>query len=116
MTEKKKAGLPEELAARAGRIADLAKYQAGGIVSRQIIQKQTGSVTLFAFDEGQALSEHTAPFDALVQVLDGGVEITIAGVALTLKAGEAVIMPAHRPHALRALTKMKMLLTMIRQN
>ena len=116
MAERKKAGLPAELAARAGRIADLVKYQSGGIVSRQIIQKQAGSVTLFAFDAGQALSEHTAPFDALVQVLDGSVEVTIAGEPLTLKAGEAVIMPANRPHAMRALTKMKMLLTMVRQS
>ena len=116
MAERKKAGLPAELAARAGRIADLVKYQSGGIVSRQVIQKQAGSVTLFAFDVGQALSEHTAPFDALVQVLDGSVEIILAGEPLTLKAGEAVIMPANRPHAVRALTKMKMLLTMVRQN
>ena len=115
MTEKKKAGLPAELAARVGRLADLAKYQSGGIVSRQLIQKQTGSVTLFAFDDGQALSEHTAPFDALVQVLDGSVELTIAGAPLKLQAGEAVIMPANRPHAVRALTRMKMLLTMIRE-
>jgi len=116
MARKMKAGLPVELAARAGCIADLVDYQSGGIVSRQIIQKQTGSVTLFAFDDGQALSEHTAPFDALVQVLDGSVEITIAGEPLTLKAGEAVIMPANKPHAVRALTKMKMLLTMIRES
>jgi quercetin dioxygenase-like cupin family protein len=114
MPEERKGALPQELAARAGHIGDLARYQAGAIVSRQIIQKKTGSVTLFAFDAGQALSEHTAPFDALVQVLDGKVEITISGEPLTLKAGDAVIMPADHPHALRALTKMKMLLTMIR--
>ncbi|MGD0091714.1 MAG: cupin domain-containing protein [Planctomycetota bacterium] len=114
MAKESKAALPAELAARAAHVGDLAKYQAGGIVSRQIIQKKTGSVTLFAFDEGQALSEHTAPFDAFVQVLDGQVEITIAGKPLTVQAGEAVIMPAGQPHALRALTQMKMLLTMIR--
>ena len=114
MAGKNTAGLPDELAAKAVRIGDLVKYQAGGIVSRQIIQKKVGNVTLFAFDKGQALSEHTAPFDALVQVLDGKVEITIAGEPLTLASGDAVIMPANQPHALRALTKMKMLLTMIR--
>jgi quercetin dioxygenase-like cupin family protein len=107
--------LPEELAARAARLAELVKYQAGGIVSRPIIQKPAGSVTLFAFDEGQALSEHTAPFDALVEVLDGSVEITIAGKPLTLQTGEAVIMPANRPHAVHAPARMKMLLTMVRE-
>jgi len=115
MAGKQKTGLPEELAARAAAMKDLIAYQAGGIVSRQIIQKPVGSVTLFAFDKAQALSEHTAPFDALVQVLDGTVEIAIAGEPLTVKAGQSIIMPANRPHALRALTKMKMLLTMIRQ-
>jgi len=114
MAERKHTGLPEELAARAARIGGLVAYQAGAIVSRQIIQKKLGNVTLFAFDKGQALSEHTAPFDALVQVLDGRAEITIAGEPLTVKAGETIVMPANLPHALRALTKMKMLLTMIR--
>jgi quercetin dioxygenase-like cupin family protein len=114
MPTKTKAGLPEELASKAAHMADLVKYQAGGIVSRQIIQKSVGSVTLFAFDKAQALSEHTAPFDALVQVLDGKVEITVAGVPLELKAGDSIIMPANKPHALRALAKMKMLLTMVR--
>ena len=109
-----KQGLPEELNARAARLEDLTGYQTGSIVSRQIIQKKTGSVTLFAFDKGQALSEHIAPFDAMVQVLDGEVEITISGKPLKLSSGDAAIMPANRPHALRALTKMKMLLTMIR--
>lgn len=114
MAASKKEGLPSELNGKAAHMADLVKYQAGGIVSRQIIQKSVGSVTLFAFDKGQALSEHTAPFDALVQVLDGKVEITIAGVPQELKAGDSILMPANKPHALRALAKMKMLLTMVR--
>lgn len=114
MTPTAKSGVPVELAGQAARMADLVKYQAGGIVSRQIIQKKTGSVTLFAFDKGQALSEHTAPFDALVQILDGKVEITIVGEPLALKAGDSIVMPANKPHALRALAKMKMLLTMVR--
>lgn len=112
MAEKK--SLPEELNARVACMAELVKYQAGSIVSRQIIQKKTGNVTLFAFDKEQALSEHVAPFDALVEVLDGRVEITIRGEPLTVKAGESVIMPANQPHALKAVTKMKMLLTMVR--
>jgi quercetin dioxygenase-like cupin family protein len=113
MATASKSRLPEELNARAARMKDLVTYEKGAIVSRQIIQKQSG-VTLFAFDKDQGLSEHTAPFDALVEVLDGKVLITIAGKPLTVKAGESVIMPANKPHALKALTKMKMLLTMIR--
>jgi quercetin dioxygenase-like cupin family protein len=84
------------------------------VVSREIISKKTGTVTLFAFDEGQGLSEHTAPFDALVYCLDGDVEVTISGNPIQLKPGEMVIMPAHQPHALKALKKFKMLLIMIR--
>ncbi|MCB4756641.1 MAG: cupin domain-containing protein [Elusimicrobia bacterium] len=91
-----------------------ADYQKNSIVSRQIIQKPSGSVTLFAFDEGQELSEHTAPYDALVCVLDGDVEIKIAGEPFRLKAGDTIVMPAHKPHAVRAIRKFKMLLTMIR--
>ena len=95
-------------------IADLISYQEGAVVSRQIVKAETGNVTLFAFDLGQELSEHTAPFDALVHVLDGEVEIRISGKPFTLKAGEAIVMPANEPHAVRALKKFKMLLTMIR--
>jgi len=83
-------------------------------VSRTIIDKKTGTVTLFAFDEGQGLSEHTAPFDALVYLLDGEAEIVISGKSLRLKEGEIVIMPANQPHALKAVKKFKMILTMIR--
>ncbi len=89
-------------------------YQDGAIVSREIVKKPTGSVTLFAFDEGQGLSEHTAPFDALVHVLEGEVEIMISGKARQLKGGEMILMPAHEPHALKAITRYKMMLTMIR--
>jgi quercetin dioxygenase-like cupin family protein len=89
-------------------------YQEGTVVSRTLIDKKTGTVTLFAFSEGQGLSEHTAPFDALVQILDGEVQITISGKPFTLKSGEMIIMPANEPHALKAVGKFKMLLTMIR--
>jgi quercetin dioxygenase-like cupin family protein len=95
-------------------LTDLADYQEGSIVSRTIIDKKTGTVTFFAFDEGQGLSEHTAPFDALVYLLDGEAEIVISGEPFRLKAGEVVIMPANDPHALKATKRFKMLLTMIR--
>ncbi len=96
------------------KLVDLADYQEGSVVSRTIIDKKTGTVTLFAFDEGQGLSEHTAPFDALVYLLDGEAEIVISGKPLHLKGGEMVIMPANDPHALKAITRFKMILTMIR--
>jgi len=94
--------------------ADLVNYQAGSVVSRQLIKNEKGNVTLFAFDQAQGLSEHTAPFDALVQVLEGEAEITISAKPLRAKAGDIVLMPAHQPHALTAITRFKMLLTMIR--
>ena len=100
-----------------GRVIDpaaLIGYQEGAVVSRTLIKKETGTVTLFAFDEGQELSEHTSPFDAMVVVLDGEVEITIAGNPMRLTAGQMVIMPAEKPHALRATRRMKMMLVMIR--
>lgn len=96
------------------RIADLAAYQDGAIVSRILVKRDTGSVTLFAFGAGQELSEHTTPYDALVQVLDGEAAITIAGRPYRLTAGDTIIMPAHQPHAVKAVTAFKMLLTMIR--
>ena len=96
-------------------MADLATYQEGSVVSRQITKDEAGNVTLFAFDEGQELSEHTAPFDALVHVLDGQAEVKISGTPFELNTGDAIIMPADEPHALRAVTKFKMLLTMIRK-
>jgi quercetin dioxygenase-like cupin family protein len=96
------------------RFVDLADYQQGAIVSRTIIDRKTGTVTFFAFDQGQGLSEHTAPFDALVHLLDGEAEITISGKMHRLGAGEMIIMPANEPHALKAMKRFKMILTMIR--
>jgi quercetin dioxygenase-like cupin family protein len=89
-------------------------YQDGSIVSKEIIKKSTGTVTIFAFDQGQGLSEHTAPFDAMVQIVDGEAEIIISGESHHLKEGETIIMPAGKPHALKALTKFKMMLVMIK--
>lgn len=99
---------------RVERVADLVAYQAGAIVSRIVVKRETGNVTLFAFDAGQELSEHTAPYDALVQVLEGEAAITIAGRPYRVGAGEMLLMPAHQPHALKAVAPFKMLLTMIR--
>ncbi len=96
------------------RLIDLADYQKGSIVSRTILDKETGTVTFFAFDEGQGLSEHTAPFDALVFLLDGEAEIVISGKPFRLRGGQMVVMPANVPHALKAITRFKMILTMIR--
>lgn len=96
------------------RLLDLVDYQKGSIVSREIVKKDTGTVTLFAFDQGQGLSEHTAPFDALVTLLEGEAEITISGKPFRLQGGEMIIMPAHQPHALKALNRFKMMLVMIR--
>jgi len=100
--------------AQVAKLADLVGYQEGSIVSRTLIDRKTGTVTLFAFDEGEGLSEHTAPFDALVYVLDGEAEVVISGRSFHLKEGEMVIMPAHEPHSLQALKRFKMLLVMIR--
>jgi len=95
-------------------LVDMVVYQKDAVVSKTIIKKKTGTVTLFAFGQGQGLSEHTAPFDALVQVLDGEVEIKISGKSYNLQQGEIIIMPANEPHALSAVKNFKMLLTMIR--
>ena len=96
-------------------LIDMAAYQDGSIVSRQIVKEDAGNVTLFAFDEGQELSEHTAPFDALVHILDGEAEIRISGQPFHLKDGDMIIMPANDPHAVKAIKRFKMLLTMIRK-
>lgn len=108
--------MPEEpkLETRAYTLADLIDYQAGSVVSRTLIKKPTGTVTLFAFDRGEGLSEHTAPFDAMVWVLDGKAEIAIAGTPQQLAAGEMIVMPANLPHAVKAVARFKMLLVMIR--
>jgi quercetin dioxygenase-like cupin family protein len=95
-------------------LTDLVKYQDGSVVSKTLIKKETGTVTLFAFDQGQGLSEHTAPFDALVCVLDGKVEIMISGTPYVLKTGEMIILPVNEPHSLQAVKRFKMMLTMIR--
>jgi len=92
----------------------LIAYQEGAVVSRTLLEKESGTVTLFAFGGGQGLSEHTAPFDALVQVLDGVAEATVSGNKNLLKAGDFIIMPANEPHALRAVEPFKMLLIMLR--
>jgi quercetin dioxygenase-like cupin family protein len=99
---------------KAAKLADLIEYQEASVVSRTLIDKKAGTVTLFAFDERQGLSEHTAPYDALVEIIDGEAEITISGKKHHLKAGEMIIMPANQPHSLKATVKFKMLLTMIR--
>ncbi len=95
-------------------LENLVNYQEDGVVSKTIIKKETGTVTLFAFDEGDGLSEHTAPFDALVYVIDGEVEITISGEDFRLEKGQTIIMPANEPHALKAVKRFKMMLIMIK--
>ena len=95
-------------------LAHLVDYQEDSVVSRTIVDKNTGTVTLFAFGKGQALSEHTAPFDALVYVLEGEAGITISGESSYLKGGETIIMPADKPHAVEALNRFKMMLVMIK--
>ncbi len=104
----------EELKQEATNLADLVEYQAGSIVSRTLMDKGTGTVTLFAFGKGEGLSEHTAPFDAMVHILDGEAEISISGKLHMLKEGEIIIMPANEPHALKATSRFKMVLTMIK--
>lgn len=104
----------DELKGRVRVLADLIEYQRGAVVSKTLIKQQAGSVTVFAFDEGQELSEHTVPHDALVHVLDGEVEITIAGEVSRVCSGEAIVMPGGRPHAVRAVRSFKMMLAMIR--
>jgi quercetin dioxygenase-like cupin family protein len=96
------------------RLPDLVDYQSGSVVSRQLLKKDAGNVTLFAFAAGQGLSEHTAPFDALVQILDGEATVVIAGTPYALRSGDAIVLPANRPHAVDAVTPFKMALTMIR--
>jgi len=103
------ASKPEILA-----LVDMVSYQDAAVVSRQITKAEAGNVTLFAFDKDQGLSEHTAPFDALVHILEGEAQVTLSGKPFDLKAGEAIIMPANEPHALKAVQRFKMLLTMIR--
>jgi quercetin dioxygenase-like cupin family protein len=96
------------------KMVDIVQYQKGSIVSKTLLDKKTGTVTLFAFDENQSLSEHTAPFDALVHLLDGEAEVSISGIPIKLNKDEIIIMPADEPHAIKAMKKFKMILTMIR--
>lgn len=98
----------------AQRLAEMVEYQGGTVISRAIIKKKTGTVTLFAFDKGEGLSEHTAPYDALVHVVDGRAQVTLSGEAFELAAGEMILMPANEPHALHAAERFKMLLTMVK--
>jgi quercetin dioxygenase-like cupin family protein len=104
----------EKLGPQVVSLAARAEYQKDSIVSGEIIKKKTGTVTLFAFDQGQGLSEHSTPFDALVYVVDGEAEVTISGKPYRLRAGEMIIMPANEPHAVSAVKRFKMLLAMIR--
>ncbi len=100
-----------------GTVFDLSQqieYSEGGIISKQVLKNQVGNVTLFSFDKEQGLSEHTAPFDALVQIIDGKAEISIGGTPHTLEAGQIIIMPANVSHAVYAVEQFKMLLTMIK--
>ena len=104
----------KEIIGEVARLTSLVEYQDGSVVSRTLSERPTGTITLFAFDAGQGLSEHTAPYDALVQIVAGKAEITISGRPLTARQGDIVIMPAGEPHSLRALERFKMLLIMIR--
>lgn len=114
MPAKKEAPEKEKLIGKAVKMSDLVGYQTGSVVSREVINKSTGTVTIFAFDEGEGLSTHSAPFDAMVAVVDGECEITIDDQPNHLKAGDMIIMPAGHPHSVKALKKFKMLLIMIR--
>ena len=109
--------MSEDIKAKALNIEELVEYQDDTVVSREVIKKELGTVTFFAFDKGQGLSEHLAPFDAMVQIIDGEAEITISGNKITVKKGEMIIMPANEPHALQAVNKpYKMILTMIKSD
>ena len=114
MAFKKETSDKDKLIGKALKLSGLVEYQDGSVVSREVINKKTGTVTIFAFDEGQGLSEHSAPFDAMVFIADGEGEITIDGKPNNLKAGDMIIMPADHPHSVKAIKKFKMLLIMIR--
>lgn len=95
-------------------LEEMVEYSSGGVISKQVLKNQSGNITLFSFDKGQGLTEHTAPFDAIVQVLDGEAQITIGGNPKLVRKGESIIMPANVSHALQAVEQFKMLLTMIK--
>ena len=113
--EKKEEGSRGELLGRVLSLKDLVSYQPGTVASRMIVFRDAGNITLFSFDKGEGLSEHTAPFDAVVTILDGECEVWIAGETHRLKEGETIIFPANKPHALSAVSRFKMMLTMIRE-
>jgi quercetin dioxygenase-like cupin family protein len=114
MSSQQVPGKREMPVAEAVRVSDLVNYQEGAVVSRTLVNRTSATITLFAFDEGQSLSEHTAPFDAVAHLLEGEAEIMVSGKPIRTTAGQAVLMPANQPHALKALGKFKMLLTMVR--
>ena len=105
----------EELFGKVLALKDLVAYQDGTVASRMIVNKKTGTITIFSFDENEGLSEHTAPYDAVVTIIDGECEVWVAGQTFQMKEGQTIIFPAHVPHALSAITKFKMSLTMIRE-
>ena len=104
----------EIVGAEAQLLIGLVNYQDESVVSRVILKREKGNVTIFAFDEGQGLSEHTSPFDALVQAVEGEADVTVAGKPIALKTGDVVLLPAEKPHAVKATSRFKMVLTMIR--
>jgi len=104
----------EDIKSKVLKIKNLVDYNKGAVVSHTIIEKKTGTITVFSFDKGQGLSEHSAPFDAMVEILDGEAEITIAGKPNRVKSGESIIMPAKKIHSLKAIKKFKMILIMIK--
>ena len=104
----------ENVAGQAEKLMNLVNYQNDSVVSKEIIKKNTGTVTLFAFDKGQGLSEHTAPFDALVYIIDGEAEVILSGKSFYPKNGDIIIMPANKPHSLKAIERFKMMLVMIK--
>ncbi len=114
MPKNKKSEENPKLEGQAANLSDLIGYQEGAVVSRTLIDKKAGTVTLFAFDAGEGLSEHTAPYDAMVFLVDGEADVSIAGKTNRVKKGEAIIMPANKPHALMAVSRFKMLLIMVR--
>jgi quercetin dioxygenase-like cupin family protein len=107
-------GKAANVVGQAAKLSELIGYQEGSVVSKEIIRSEKGTVTLFAFDQGEGLSEHTAPFDALVHIFDGKAEITIEGKMHRVNAGEIILMPAKKPHALKAAERFKMLLIMVK--
>jgi quercetin dioxygenase-like cupin family protein len=113
--EKKGQASREELLGKVLSLKELVAYQPGTVASRMIVFREAGNITLFSFDEGEGLSEHTAPFDAVVTILDGECEVWVAGETHHLSEGQTIIFPANKPHALSAVTRFKMMLTMIRE-